>query len=64
MLKRKIFYNLKEARFIIEQWRVEYNRIRPHSSLGYRAPAPKTVAPWMVPAGGENPTGPTYDVVQ
>lgn len=64
VLKREIFYNLKEAKFIIEQWRMEYNQIRPHSSLGYRSPAPKTVMPWMVPAGGENPPGLTFEVVQ
>ena len=64
VLKREIFYTLEEARFIIERWRQEYNQIRPHSSLGYRSPAPETVVPWMVPAGGENPTGLTYEVVQ
>ncbi|OYZ14932.1 MAG: hypothetical protein B7Y39_17000, partial [Bdellovibrio sp. 28-41-41] len=26
-----------------ERWRVEYNTIRPHSSLGYRPPAPETL---------------------
>ena len=51
VLKREIFYTLEEAQFIIEQWRREYNKIRPHSSLGYRSPAPETVVPWMVPAG-------------
>ncbi len=64
VLKREIFYTLKEAKFIIEQWRKEYNQIRPHSSLGYRSPAPKTVVPWMVPAGGDDPSGLTYEVVQ
>ncbi len=29
---------------LIEAWRNEYNRIRPHSSLGYRSPAPGVVA--------------------
>ena len=28
---------------VIEQWRIEYNTIRPHSALGYKTPAPKTV---------------------
>ena len=45
VLKREIFYTLEEAQFIIEQWRREYNQIRPHSSLGYRSPAPETVVP-------------------
>jgi transposase InsO family protein len=26
---------------LIKQWRMEYNHIRPHSSLGYRPPAPE-----------------------
>ena len=42
-LKGEIFYSIKEARIIIERWRVEYNTVRPHSSLGYRPPAPVTV---------------------
>jgi len=33
------FENLTEARKLIEQWRFEYNEMRPHSSLGNRAPA-------------------------
>jgi len=43
LLNGEIFYTLKEAQIIIENWRVEYNTIRPHSSLGYRPPAPETV---------------------
>ena len=64
VLKREIFYTLEEARFIIERWRQEYNQIRPHSSLGYSSPAPEAVVPWMVPAGGDDPSGLTYEVVQ
>ncbi len=30
--------NRTEARVGIEQWRRHYNEVRPHSSLGYRAP--------------------------
>jgi len=64
VLKREIFYTLEEAQIIIEMWRNEYNQIRPHSSLGYRSPAPKTVATWKVPVGGTDPSGLTYEVVQ
>ena len=32
-LNREYFYTLKEAQYIIEEWRYEYNHIRPHSSL-------------------------------
>ena len=39
-LNGEIFYSLKEAQVVIEMWRTHYNTVRPHSSLGYRAPAP------------------------
>lgn len=42
-LNGEIFYSLKEANVLLEQWRIYYNTVRPHSSLGYRPPAPKTV---------------------
>jgi len=29
-----------------ERWRKEYNTIRPHSSLGYRPPAPEAILPF------------------
>ncbi len=41
-LNGEIFYTLKEAQVLIEWWRLEYNNIRPHSSLNYRPPAPET----------------------
>ena len=42
LLQGEIFYTLREAKVLIEQWRNDYNTIRPHSSLGYRPPAPET----------------------
>ena len=39
-LNGEIFYSLKEAQILTERWRVHYNIVRPHSSLGYRPPAP------------------------
>ena len=45
VLKREIFFTLAEAKVLIEQWRREYNTIRPHSSLGYRPPAPEAIRP-------------------
>jgi transposase InsO family protein len=39
LLNREIFYPLKEAKTLIEKWRMEYNAVRPHSSLKYRPPA-------------------------
>jgi transposase InsO family protein len=41
LLNREIFATLTEARILIERWVHEYNCIRPHSSLGYRPPAPE-----------------------
>jgi len=41
---REIFYTLTEAKVLIERWRNHYNRVRPHSALGYRPPAPETIA--------------------
>ncbi len=43
LLDREIFYSLKEAEILVEQWRIEYNTIRPYSALGYCPPAPKTI---------------------
>ena len=44
-LKVELFNNLMEAKIIIEMWRRHYNTVRPHSSLGYRPPAPLTIIP-------------------
>ena len=41
-LRQEIFYSLKEAQAVIGLWQNTYNRVRPHSSLGYRPPAPIT----------------------
>ena len=43
LLDGETFYSLKEAQFLIEQWRKHYNTKRPHSALGYRPPAPETI---------------------
>ncbi len=43
LLNGEIFDTLLEARVVMELWRREYNRIRPHSSLGYRPPAPEAI---------------------
>jgi putative transposase len=42
----KLFYSIRELRVLAERWRVHYNTIRPHSSLGYRPPAPEA---WLTP---------------
>ena len=45
LLNGEIFYSLREAQILIEQWRKHYNTKRPHSALGYRPPAPETIMP-------------------
>ena len=35
-----------EARILMARWRRDYSRVRPHSALGYRAPAPEAMAAW------------------
>ncbi len=44
-LNGEIFYTLREAKVLMEGWRREYNKVRPHSALGYRPPAPETILP-------------------
>ena len=48
LLNGEIFFSHKEAQILIEQWRNHYNTLRPHSSLGYRPPAPQTVQPNII----------------
>ncbi len=45
LLSGEVFTTLKEAQVLIAFWREHYNRQRPHSSLGYRPPAPEAVLP-------------------
>jgi putative transposase len=42
-LKLQIFYSLKEVQVVIGAWRDHHNRVRPHSSLDCRPPAPTTL---------------------
>jgi transposase InsO family protein len=51
LLNGEIFYSLAEAKVLIEAWRRLYNTIWPHSSLGYRPPAPETATPPLPPSG-------------
>ena len=43
LLDREIFYTVKEAKVLIEDWRRHYNTKRPHSALNYRPPAPAAI---------------------
>eukprot|EP00873_Tetraselmis_striata_P030966 jgi/Tetstr1/451230/TSEL_038266.t1 len=55
LLNGEIFYSLAEAKVIIEAWRRYYNTERPHSSLGYKPPAPETII-WPAPRRGSAPS--------
>jgi transposase InsO family protein len=53
LLNGEIFYNLEEAKVLTKQWKDQMtkgnpfrdNQVRPHSSLGYRPPAPQVMLP-------------------
>lgn len=34
LLNGEIFFSLREAAILIEDWRTHYNSVRPHSALG------------------------------
>ncbi len=38
-LNRELFLHIDELRYVADRWRMDYNHYRPHSSLGYMAPA-------------------------
>ena len=59
LLNGEVFYTLKEASVVIEQWRTHYNTIRPHSSLGYHPPAPEVVIWPKEPSGSAPVVHPT-----
>jgi len=43
LLNREIFTTLEEAKVLLEQWKREYNHVRPHSAKNYKPPAPEAV---------------------
>jgi putative transposase len=60
LLDGEIFYTLREAQIVIESWRRHYNTVRPHASIGYRAPAPEVFVPALAawPAAQPRPAPP------
>jgi transposase InsO family protein len=38
LLNRELFLSLPEARYVLDEWREEYNHHRPHSGLNWRTP--------------------------
>jgi putative transposase len=56
-LNGETFDNVLEAQVVIERWRREYNQVRPHSALGYRAPAPEAMLPFLPGSAPLHPGG-------
>ena len=65
LLDGEIFYTLREAQIVIESWRRHYNTIRPHASVGYRAPAPEVFVPALAawPAAQSRPAPPAMPML-
>jgi putative transposase len=60
LLNRELFYSVKEARVLVENWRMDYNHHRPHSSLGYMTPA--AFAATCIPSVSASPRPQEYTI--
>ena len=45
LLNGEIFDTILDVMYLLERWRVHYNKVRPHSSLNFAPPVPETVLP-------------------
>ena len=54
LLNAESFDTVLEARVLTQRRRCHYNTVRPHSSLGYRPPAPEAIQTWP-PDSGASP---------
>ena len=67
LLNRELFLSLAEARYVLDEWRLEYNHRRPHSGIRWQTPAafaaslagPPVGAPPLPPAQPANHHHPT-----
>jgi len=57
LLNRELFLSVPEARYVLDEWREEYNHRRPHSGLGWRTPG-AYAASLAAPAVGATPLPP------
>ena len=39
LLNRELFLGLDEARYVLDEWRLQYNHRRPHSGIHWQTPA-------------------------
>jgi len=60
--RKELFLSLDELRYVADRWRMDYNRYRPHISLGYMTPA--SFAELCRQAGCIRPHMPVLDEVQ
>lgn len=60
LLDRELFYSVKEAKVLVENWRLEYNHHRPHSSLNYMTPA--AFAATCIPSVSATPRPQEYTI--
>ena len=58
LLNRELFLHIDELRYVVDRWRMDYNHYRPHSSLGYKAPA--AFAATCAPPGSAPPRLPGH----
>lgn len=63
MLKSAWFESIEEAKFVIENWRIDYNNKRPHSSLGFQTPS-EYVVKWKSEQTAEQGSFLTLETVQ
>ena len=59
LLNGEIFYSLAEAAVLVEQWRREYNTVRPHSACGGSPPAPEAIKPSALVPEDARPSRPS-----
>src|SRR5205085_6028719 len=60
LLNAEEFASLLEAQVLAKEWQREYNRVRPHSALGYRTPAEySAMAPRADSAAPRRPEAPS-----
>ena len=62
-LNQHWFESLKEAKSIIEKWRIDYNEQRPHSSLGFQTPSAYVIK-WQDKQRAEKGSFLTLETVQ
>ncbi len=55
LLNRELFLSLAEARYVLDEWRLDYNHRRPHSGIDWQTPAAFAAATLAGPPVGATP---------